>query len=141
MTTRESGKDWTTCRVSGANAVTEASDAARAFGEMQWLSEDETARLCIIIEELVANLYDHGGVSRDEEITLSLASEPKGLIITLTDPGTPFDPRQSRRKTDPSDRGGGAGAGIDIIRSWALITSYEVTDAGNRLELFLPTPG
>ena len=139
MTTRESGKDRTTCRVSGAHAVTAASDAARAFGEMQWLSEDEVARLCIIIEELVANLYDHGGVSRDDEITLTLASEPTGLVIALTDPGKPFDPRQPRRKSDPSDRGGGAG--IDIIRSWALITSYEVTDAGNRLELFLPTPG
>ena len=124
--------------MSGANAVTQASDAARAFGEAQWLSEDETARLCIIIEELVANLYDHGGVSRDEEITLTLASEPEGLIITLTDPGTPFDPRQPRKNADPSDRGGGAG--IDIIRSWALITGYEVTDEGNRLELLLPLP-
>jgi len=82
-----------TCRLTGADAVTQASDAARAFGEMQWLSEDEAARLCIIIEELVANLYDHGGVGRDEEIILTLASEPKGLIITLTDQGKPFDPR------------------------------------------------
>jgi serine/threonine-protein kinase RsbW len=125
-----------TCPLAGADAVTQASDAARAFGEMQWLSEDETARLCIIIEELVANLYDHGGVSRDDEITLSLASEPKGLVIILTDTGTPFDPRQPRNKSDSSDRGGGAG--IDIIRSWALITGYEQTDDGNRLELFLP---
>ena len=136
MNTRESGEDRTTCRISGAKAVTQASDAARAFGEAQWLGEDEVARLCIIIEELVANLYDHGGVSRDEEIILSLASEPKGLTITILDPGRPFDPRQPRRKTDSSDRGGGAG--IDIIRSWALISSYEVTDEGNRLELFLP---
>jgi serine/threonine-protein kinase RsbW len=127
-----------TCPLAGADAVTQASDAARAFGEMQWLSEDETARLCIIIEELVANLYDHGGVGRDEEITLTLASEPKGLIITLTDRGKPFDPRQPRRKSDPADRGGGAG--IDIIRSWAVITGYEVTDEGNRLELLLPLP-
>jgi len=126
-----------TCRLTGADAVTQASDAARAFGEMQWLSEDEAARLCIIIEELVANLYDHGGVGRDEEIILTLASEPKGLIITLTDQGKPFDPRQPRTK-DPSDRGGGAG--IDIIRSWAVITGYEVTDEGNRLELLLPLP-
>ena len=136
MNTRESGKDRTTCRISGTNAVTQASDAARAFAEAQWLGEDEVARLCIIIEELVANLYDHGGVGREEEVILSLASEPKGLTITIADPGKPFDPRQPRGKNDPSDRGGGAG--IDIIRSWALITGYEVTDKGNRLELYLP---
>ena len=135
MDTRESGEDRTTCRISGAKAVTQASDAARAFGEAQWLGEDEVARLCIIIEELVANLYDHGGVSRDDEIILSLASEPKGLTITIL-PGRPFDPRQPRPKPDPSERGGGAG--VDIIRSWAVITGYEVTDEGNRLELFLP---
>ncbi len=136
MNTRESGEDRTTCRISGTTAVTQASDAARAFAEAQWLGEDEVARLCIIIEELVANLYDHGGVSREEEVILSLASEPKGLAISIVDPGTPFDPRQPRGKTAQPDRGGGAG--IDIIRSWALITSYEVTDEGNRLELFLP---
>jgi serine/threonine-protein kinase RsbW len=136
VNTRESGEDRTTCRISGAHAVTQASDAARAFAEAQWLGEDEVARLCIIIEELVTNLYDHGGVSSDEEIILTLGSEAKGLTIAIVDPGTPFDPREPRRKTDPSERG--AGAGIDIIRSWALITGYEVTEEGNRLELFLP---
>ena len=136
MTTGESRKDRTICRLAGADAVTQASDAARAFGEMQWLSEEETARLCIIVEELVTNLHEHGGVSLDEEITLALASEPGRLIITLTDPGTPFDPRQPRSQTDPPDRGGGAG--LDIIRSWAVITGYDVTDEGNRLELLLP---
>ena len=136
MTTGESGKDRTRCRLAGDDAVIQASDAARAFGEMQWLSEDETARLCIIVEELVANLYEHGGVGHDDEVILTLVSEPKGVAITVTDPGTPFDPRQPRRKAAPSGRG--AGAGIDIIRSWAIITGYEVTDEGNRLELLLP---
>ena len=40
-----------------------AGTAARAFGEAQWLTDDESARLCVIVEELVANLYDHGGVT------------------------------------------------------------------------------
>ena len=136
MTTRESGKDRVTCRVSGSEAVTQASDAARAFGEAQWLNEDEVARLCIVIEELVANLYDHGGVDADDEVTLSLASESEGIRITLEDGGTPFDPRRSSPGSSPPDRGGGAG--IDIVRAWALITDYSVTKDGNRLELLLP---
>ena len=52
------------CSLTGDDAVTQASDAARAFGELQWLGEDELARLSIVIEELIANLYEHGGVSR-----------------------------------------------------------------------------
>ena len=136
MRTRESGKDRVSCRVSGKDAVTQASSAARAFGEAQWLSEDEVARLCIIIEELLANLYDHGGVGHGDVVKLSLASEPGGIRIIVEDKGAPFDPRQPRQKSDRPDRGGGAG--IDIVRSWAVITAYEATETGNRLELILP---
>lgn len=136
MTTRESGNDRVTCRVSGGEAVAQASTAARAFGEAQWLSDDEVARLCIIIEELVANLYDHGGVGRDDEVTLSFTSEPAGILVTILDQGKPFDPRQFLRKTDPGERGGGAGIGI--VRSWAMITDYQSSGEGNRLDLILP---
>ena len=136
MTRRESGNDRLTCRVSGSEAVTQASTAARTFGEAQWLSDDEAARLCIIIEELVANLYDHGGVGGDDEVTLSFASEPAGIFVTILDRGKAFDPRQLLRKTDPGERGGGAG--IDIVRSWAMITGYQSSADGNRLDLILP---
>jgi anti-sigma regulatory factor (Ser/Thr protein kinase) len=135
MTTRESGSDRMSCSLQGDDAVTQASDAARAFGELQWLGEDELARLSIVIEELIANLYDHGGVSRDQEVRLELASEPEGIRVTIIDPGTPFDPRQPLFRDRP-ERGGGAG--IDIVRAWAQLVSYETTDDGNRLELFLP---
>jgi anti-sigma regulatory factor (Ser/Thr protein kinase) len=134
--TRESGKDRVTVRLNGPQAVTEASTAARAFAEAEWLAEDETARLCIIIEEIIANLYDHGGVGQDDEVVLSLEREPRGILVTILDPGTPFDPRQPRKKPDSHDRGGGAG--IEIVHSWALVTSYEATNQGNRLELLLP---
>jgi anti-sigma regulatory factor (Ser/Thr protein kinase) len=134
--TRESENDRMTWQVKGADAVTQASDAARIFGEAQWLTEDEVARLCIILEELVTNLYDHGGVGHDDAVTLSLASDPAGIRITIVDPGTPFDPRQSGNETDRPERGGGAG--IDIVRAWAMVIDYEVTDQGNRLELLLP---
>ena len=137
MSTRESGKDRVACRVSGTDAVTKASSAARRFGEAQWLTEDEVARLCIIVEELVTNLYDHGGVGHGDAVKLSLASEPGGIRIIIEDKGAPFDPRQPRQKKDEiTERGGGAG--IDIVRSWAVITAYETSGSGNRLELVMP---
>lgn len=123
----------------GADAVTQASNAARAFGEAQWLGEDELARLSIVIEELVANLYDHGGVGPDDEVRLELASEDAGLRIVIVDPGTPFDPRQPPKRINRPERGGGAG--IDIVQAWTHLVSYEATDEGNRLELILPVLG
>ena len=84
------------CSLTGDDAVTQASDAARAFGEVQWLGEDELARLSIVIEELIANLYEHGGVSRGQEVRLELASEPEGIRVTIVDPGTPYEEEQER---------------------------------------------
>ena len=120
----------------GAGAVIAGSSAARSFGEAEWLSEDELARLCIIVEELLANLYEHGGVIDDHEVELTLASEPGGIRITLLDPGNPFDPRSARSPRDEAERGGGAG--IDIVRAWAEFVDYRETPKGNRLELLLP---
>lgn len=103
---------------------------------MQWLADDELARLSIIIEELVANLYEHGGVTAEQQVELRLASEPGGIRITILDPGTPFDPRSAPTPRARPERGGGAG--IDMVSAWAEYVDYQVTDKGNRLELLLP---
>ena len=136
MSPRESELDSMTCRLSGPKAVSHASDAARAFGKAQWLADDELARLCIVIEELVANLYDHGGVTERDEVELSLISDPEGIRVIIVDPGVPFDPWEMPQRADMPDRGGGAGIGI--IRAWAQSIDYRATDLGNRLELLLP---
>jgi anti-sigma regulatory factor (Ser/Thr protein kinase) len=136
VTARESNSDGISLTLRGDDAVTAASAAAREFGEAQWLSDDELARLCIIIEELVANLYDHGGVTADQEIALSLESEPGGIRIVMVDPGSAFDPRHAPKPSQRPERGGGAG--IDIVQAWAEFVAYDATEHGNRLEVLLP---
>ena len=106
MSPRESQSDRMTRRLRGSAAVRQATDAAREFGEAQWLSEDEAARVCIVIEELVANLYDHGGLTENDQVELSLASEPDGIRITIVDPGKPFDPGRRRCRRQRPERGG-----------------------------------
>lgn len=139
MGARESDPDDMTCTVRGGESVSEASLAVRAFGEAQWLSEDELARLCIIIEELLTNLFDHGGLTDDHEVTLTLQSEPGGIRIVIVDPAPPFDPRPVRATSQQLERGGGAG--IDLVRAWAEFVDYSATGDGNRLELLLPIGG
>ena len=136
MTSRESELDQMNRRLRGTDAVAEASVAARAFGDAQWLAPDELARLCIVVEELVANLYEHGGVSETDDIDLGFASDPLGIRVTIVDPGQPFDPWEMSRKVERPDRGGGAG--IEIVRAWAQFVDYDVTDQCNTLQLLLP---
>jgi anti-sigma regulatory factor (Ser/Thr protein kinase) len=133
---RESNPDQLFCRLRGSDAIGQAADAARAFAKSQWLGDDELARLCIVIEELVANLYDHGGLAEDDVVELALASEPDGIHVLIFDPGTPFDPWAASPKIERPHRGGGAG--IDLVRAWAQFVSYRSSGEGNWLEILLP---
>ncbi len=136
MTARESQLDPMTRRLTGSHAVRDACDAAREFATALWLGDDELARLCIVVEEWVANLYDHGGLTPSDAVELCLASDPEGVKVIITDPGNPFDPRDLPCRVELPDRGGGAGIGI--MRAWANLVTYQRTEGGNRLELLLP---
>ena len=136
MSPRESYSDRMTCQLRGSKAVSRASAAARVFGEAQSLTMDGLARLCIVIEELVANLYEHGGVAHGDEVRLSLSKDAGGIRIILVDPGQPFDPRTASSHKPHPPRGGGAG--IRIIRAWTRLVEYSVQPGSNRLELLMP---
>ena len=136
MGPRESNSDHLSRRLSGERAIVEAAETARAFGESQWLGDDELARLCVVVEELVANLYDHGGLSEKDEVALDFTIEPEGIRISIEDPGASFDPWRAPRKTEAPERGGNVG--IDIVRAWASYISYSPSPDGNRLEFLLP---
>lgn len=136
MASGESELHRMTRRFKGPRAIIDACESAREFGASQWLDEDELARLCILIEEWIANLYDHSGLSPEEEVSLAIECEPTGLRITIDDRGTPFDPRELPAQIERLDRGGGAGIGI--MRAWAEFCRYEVTTEGNRLEMLMP---
>jgi serine/threonine-protein kinase RsbW len=135
MNSRESHPQGT-WRLRGRSAVADATLAARTFSFDEGLADDDLARLCIIVEELVANLFDHGGLTDLDPIGLSLASTPQGVRLVLVDPGTPFDPRIVDPRQKRPVRGGGAG--IDLVRSWAQFVDYGMHEDGNRLELLIP---
>jgi anti-sigma regulatory factor (Ser/Thr protein kinase) len=133
---RESNPDRLTRRLRGDKAIIQAADAARTFSHSQGLADDEVARLCIVIEELVANLYDHGGLTVEDVVELDLALDPDGIRVSIIDRGTAFDPWTAPRNVHAPDRG--SGAGIDLIRAWAQFVSYGSSPEGNRLEFLLP---
>jgi anti-sigma regulatory factor (Ser/Thr protein kinase) len=134
MSARESYPERISHALQGGGAIGDAVAAARGFGEAHQLAKAAIARLCIIVEELVANLYDHGGQPDAQPIGLSLSAEPGVIRVIITDQAAPFDLRGAI--SGRSERG--AGAGLDLVRAWAQIVGYDVTDQGNRLELLLP---
>ncbi len=112
-----------------------ATGAARSFGEAQRLTRADLARLCIVVEELIANLYDHGGVTASDEVRLELARDSSCVRVSVIDPGTSFNPWSTPPSTESTGRGG---AGLSLIRAWARLVSYRPSGEGNHLELLLP---
>lgn len=122
--------------------IGEALAAAHAFAEASRLPPDTAAKLAIIVEELVANIVDHGGAP-GTPVRLGLTPRDGGVAITLIDRGIAFDPRAHVAAARPPARGGGAG--LRLIRAWTTIEEARRVDDANRLTLFLagasPDPG
>lgn len=122
--------------ISGAKPVTDATNAARDFAVENEVTGSDLFRLCVIVEELFANLYEHGGVAHDGLVEMSLSTGPDGVRIIIIDSGRPFDPRDAKSAKRRPARGGGAG--INIVRSWASHVDYRVSNGRNHLEVVIP---
>lgn len=122
--------------LSGPDAVHDATRAAQAFAAYADLDHSDASHLCIIVEELVINLYDHGALGTADVVELTLAPIDGGIALTLTDPGQRFDPSLTDAGLPTPDRGGGAG--LKLLRSWARDIDYRVINGRNRLTLLLP---
>lgn len=133
MSARDSKSLSVTIRCNGAEAVEASLSATRAFGLDHALHIDRAARLAILVEELVINLVEHGGVDAAGEIELTLALDNDAIEIVLADTGAPFDLREAAPGEVIPERGGGAG--LDLIRAWAEIVDYRSADGWNRLRL------
>ena len=101
---------------------------------------DAEAKLAIVVEELVANLIEHGNCLCDSEIELELTALGSDIGVTLCDAGTAFDPRAFDSDAHlPPERGGGAG--IALVKAWAIITGYECGNGRNILRLVIRENG
>lgn len=101
---------------------------------------DTAAKLAIIVEELVANVVEHGEPDPESEIQIEIVALGQNIELRLSDGGTHFDPRTAAvSPAMPPERGGGAG--LALVRNWANILSYERIDGRNLLRLVIPAHG
>lgn len=100
------------------------------------LQPPDEGRLAIVIEELLANSFEHGGLGADGKLEIALERGPGAVQVTICDNGQAFDPLSAPQCGKVPERGGGAG--LTIVRRWADILSYEPGPPLNRLTLALP---
>ena len=118
-------------------AVSSALACAKDFIARAPCGPDAEAKLAIIIEELVANVIEHGLAEADSEIQIDIVAIGQDIGLTLADGGIHFDPRSVASPQDlPPERGGGAG--LALVRSWSNIVSYARIDGRNLLRLIIP---
>lgn len=121
--------------MSGPTALGDAVAATRRYASEQRLAPRDEARLCIIIEELITNLIEHGD-GAEQPIAIDLARVGPAITVVLEDGGPPFDPRNPPDPIDIPPRGGGAG--LRLVRAWSQVVGYEIAGGRNRLELSVP---
>ena len=124
----------------GPETIHRAVSLVQLFCANNGLPQQQRAKLAILVEEAVTNLYDHGALTTGFTGTLTIAgdadAEPGGVRVTLCDSGPPFDPRAADEIEMPNlERGGGVG--LAMIRAWAEIVDYRSESGINWLELRL----
>jgi len=139
MASCESGEVRKRIHVGGPTALGEAIASTRLFGLDLGLAERDLARLCIVVEELITNLCEHGICETEREIVLELFRHASGLGLVFEDNGAPFDPRTTSTEDEMPQRGGGAG--LRLVRAWSEIIDYGSSEGRNRLELLLALTG
>ncbi len=129
VTKRDSGFElrWTGGRLGDAVA-----DCVAGLARLD-LPERDGRRLAVLIEELLANQYDHGADGDPAILAVRVTRNADHVLLVMEDAGAAFDPRAAAADTPISDRGGGAG--LALVRAWADSLAYLPGPPINRLEL------
>lgn len=117
------------------DAIGKALELVRDFVKRAQCGADAEARLSIVVEELVANLIEHGDAPADSEIGLEVSALGADIGVILSDAGTAFDPRAADLPDEIPERGGGAG--LALVRHWAREIDYVSADGRNVLSLII----
>lgn len=120
----------------GPDSIHRVVALAQLFSVTNGLTPTQRAKLAVLVEEAVTNLYDHGVVGDGFHGRVDLLVDGEDVHIRISDSGDAFDPRTAEDVAMPNaDRGGGAG--LAMIRAWADIVDYRSQAGMNLLELKL----
>lgn len=108
------------------------------FAAKAGLSDKDLFALQIVVEELVTNVIDYGGVPAGEHaVRVDLATEGGELHIRLTDRGKEYNPllREDPDVTLPAEQRPIGGLGVHFCKKLTDAQEYERRDGCNVLVL------
>ena len=117
-------------------AIMVAVTATHEFAREEDISDVLAARLAIVVEELVANVLQHGAPNTRVCIEGRMEKAAGGVHLTLSDDGTHFNPKHVLLGSGPHPESGG-GSGIPLVRAWSDDLDYRREGDMNWLELYL----
>lgn len=139
MPSRESDHDRQRIDVAGPAVLGDAVAAAHRYATDQGLGPSDEARLCIIVEELIANMIEHGGVDVELPIGIEFCRTGSAVSLVIEDQGPAFDPRLAADESGIPARGGGAG--LRLVRAWSDIIEYHSANGRNRIQMSVRLSG
>jgi anti-sigma regulatory factor (Ser/Thr protein kinase) len=108
------------------------------FASAAGLSDKDLFALQIVVEELVTNVVDYGGVQAGEHAArVNLAAENETLTIVITDRGAEYNPllRKDPDVTLPAEERPIGGLGVHFCKKLTDAQSYARVDGENVLTL------
>jgi anti-sigma regulatory factor (Ser/Thr protein kinase) len=108
------------------------------FAVQAGLSDKDLFALQIVVEELVTNVIDYGGVPAGEHaVRVDLSAEDGELVIRLTDRGAEYNPllREDPDVTLPAEQRPIGGLGVHFCKKLTDAQEYEHRDGCNVLTL------
>jgi anti-sigma regulatory factor (Ser/Thr protein kinase) len=108
------------------------------FAQGAGLSDKDLFALQIIVEELVTNVIDYGGIPAGEHaVRVDLSAEGGDLVIRLDDRGKEYNPllREEPDVTLPAEQRPIGGLGVHFCKKLTDSQEYERRDGRNVLTL------
>ena len=106
--------------------LTDALDTVQHVCRENDVSDSVATRLCVIVDETVGNMMMHGGLSKEQTFELEIELIDGGARLSISDPGTAFDPVH----WPPDGHSGPGGRGIALTKGLASDLAY--SRRGNR---------
>jgi anti-sigma regulatory factor (Ser/Thr protein kinase) len=108
------------------------------FAQKAGLSDKDLFALQIIVEELVTNVIDYGGVPAGEHaVRVELSAQDVELVVHLVDRGKEYNPllREDPDVTLPAEQRPIGGLGVHFCKKLTEAQEYERRDGCNVLTL------
>jgi anti-sigma regulatory factor (Ser/Thr protein kinase) len=118
--------------------ISRLTEAFESLADELRLSPAATFELTLVLDELVTNVINYGGVPPGgERIRVEFRAGDGALEITISDPGKPFDPRDAKPPDTDSpleDREIG-GLGVHLVRNMVDTFAYRYEGGRNMVTL------